>query len=423
MLLDRSKAPSFTLPSEFSLPIPQQVLLQENRILYFFPTPGIAAVKLEIIGKSGRTLLPLTQALVPSFTLQMLQEGTLTKSSQELADFFDFHAAEVHPYLSYSQEGLSLLSIKKHLLTLLPTFISLFSEATFPAENLEKRKSQRRLSLKLEQEKSASRANQLFKTSLFGPQHPIGQEITEAHVDLISPELLQAYYKQHLWKECDLFLCGDFTSEELAVVVDQLNLLPLQNEPQRRFETAPQPTSFPNEDRADALQSSVRVGSWSIPKTHADYPALAVFNTILGGFFGSRLIKNIREDKGHTYGISSSLVEVRGHAYWIVAADVKKAHREEVLDEINKEIQLLCTVLVDTDELEVLRNYLIGQLFTKFSSPFDLSDQFKAVHFSGLDFSFYESRLDFLKRFTAEDLRSIGQRYYGFPPLVEVSVG
>ena len=423
MSLDRSKAPSFTLPSEFSLPAPQQFQLKGGRMLYFFSTPGIDAVKLEVIGKSGRTLLPLKHALVPSFTLQMLQEGTSMATSQALAEFFDFHAAEVHPYLSYSQEGMSLLSIKKHLLTLLPTFISLFSEATFPRENLEKRKSQRRLSLKLEQEKSASRASQLFKTSLFGPEHPIGQEITEAHIDLISPALLQEYYQQHLWKDCELFLCGDFSAEELRVLITQLNQLPLKDEPQRLVETVPMPTPFPNEDRADAMQSSVRVGSWSIPKTHADYPALAVFNTLLGGFFGSRLVKNIREDKGHTYGISSSLVEVRGHAYWMVAADVKKVHLGEVLEEISKEIQQLCTVPVETDELEVLRNYLIGQLFTKFSSTFDLSDQFKAVHFSGLDFSFYESRLAFLKKFTAEDLLSIGKRYYSNPPLVEISVG
>ena len=423
MSLDRSKAPSFTLPSEFSLPAPQQLPLNGGRTLYFFSTPGIDAVKLEVIGKSGRTLLPLTHALVPSFTLQMLQEGTFRTTSQELAEFFDYHAAEVHPYLSYSQEGMSLLSIKKHLLTLLPTFFSLFSEASFPIENLEKRKSQRRLSLKLDQEKSASRASQLFKTSLFGPKHPIGQEITEAHIDAINPELLQEYYRKHLWKECDVFLCGDFAAEELRILITQLNQLPLKNEPQQLVETAPMPTPIPNEDRADALQSSIRVGSWSISKTHVDYPALAVFNTLLGGFFGSRLVKNIREDKGHTYGISSSLVEVRGHAYWMVAADVKKAHLKEVLNEIDKEIQQLCTVPVEADELEVLRNYLIGQLFTKFSSPFDLSDQFKAVHFSGLDFSFYESRLDFLKKFTAEDLLSIGKRYYSAPPLVEISVG
>lgn len=423
MLLDRSKAPSFTLPSEFSLPSPQHFLLKGGRSLYFFSTPGIAAVKLEVIGKSGRTLLPRTHALVPSFTLQMLQEGTSNASSQVLAEFFDFHAAEVYPYLSYSQEGMSLLSLKRHLLTLLPTFISLFSDATFPAENLEKRKSQRRLSLKLEQEKSASRANQLFKSSLFGPEHPIGQEITEAHIDLISPELLQEYYHKHLWKESDLFLCGDFTPEELSTLLSLLDSLPLKNERQTLVETAPKPIVFPYEARADALQSSVRVGSWSIPKTHADYPALSVFNTLLGGYFGSRLVKNIREEKGHTYGISSSLVDLPGLAYWIIAADVKKDHRQEVLDEIKKEIQQLCTVPVEEDELEVLRNYLIGQLFTKFSSPFDLSDQFKAVHFSGLDFSFYENRLNFLKKFTAEDLLSMGQLYYSAPPVVEVSVG
>jgi predicted Zn-dependent peptidase len=165
------------------------------------------------------------------------------------------------------------------------------------------------------------------------------------------------------------------------------------------------------------------LGAWAIPKKHPDYPALAVFNTLLGGYFGSRLVKNIREDKGHTYGIHSTLVELDQYAYWMIAADVKKAHQEEVFEEIDKEIHRLRTVLADSEEIEILRNYLIGQLFSKFSSPFDLIEQFKAVYYTGLDFSFYENRFNFLKTFTAEDLLTIGERYFSSAVRVKVRVG
>jgi zinc protease len=423
MSVDRSKAPQFSLPTEFALPAPQQFQLDCGSSVFYFSTPGIDAVKLEVIGNSSRSLLPNSHALIPSFTLQMLQEGTTQYTAQQLAEFFDYHGAEVYPNLSYTQEGLSLLCIKKHLFTILPTFISLFSEALFPKENLEKRKSQRQLSLKLEQEKPSSRASQLFKKGLFGPNHPFGQEITEAHISEITPALLQAYYQNHLWKDCTLFLSGDFKAQELEDLLATLNQLPLKQGAKKQGLPAPLATPILLEDRADAVQSSIRLGGWSIPKHHADFPALAVFNTLLGGYFGSRLVKNIREDKGHTYGIHSSLVELDEYAYWIIAADVKKAHQEEVFAEIEKEIQLLSTELADAEEIEILRNYLIGQLFTKFSSPFDLIDQFKGVYYAGLDFSFYEKRFSYLKKFTASDLLAIGKRYFTSSERVQVRVG
>ena len=423
MSLDRSKAPQFSLPTEFALPAPQQFQLGTGSSLFYFPTPGIEAVKLEVIGTSSRSLLPNSQALIPSFTLQMLQEGTTQSTAQQLAEFFDYHGAEVYPTLSYTQEGLSLLCIKKYLPTILPTFISLFSEALFPEENLAKRKSQRTLSLKLDQEKPSSRAGQLFKKGLFGPEHPFGQEITEAHISEITPALLQAYYQDHLWKDCSLFLSGDFKSQELEQLLATMEQLPLKQGAKKQALPTPEATAFLLEDREDAVQSSIRLGAWSIPKSHADYPALAVFNTLLGGYFGSRLVKNIREDKGHTYGIHSSLVEWDQYAYWVIAADVKKAHQEEVFAEIDKEIQILRTVLASQEEIEILRNYLIGQLFTKFSSPFDLIDQFKGVYYAGLDFSYYEKRFDFLKKFTAADLLAIGNRYFSSPDRVQVRVG
>ena len=423
MAVDRSKAPPFSLPTEFTLPAPRQFQLTSGSSVFYFPTPGIDAVKLEVIGNSSRSLLPNSHALIPSFTLQMLQEGTSKFTAQELAEFFDYHGAEVYPTLSYTQEGLSLLCIKKHLFTLLPTFISLFTEAVFPEESLAKRKSQRALSLKLDQDKPSARAGQLFKKGLFGPIHPFGQEITEVHILEITPALLQAYYQDHLWRDCSLFISGDFKPHELEQLLATLDQLPLKEGAKKQGLPAPVATALLLEDRADAVQSSIRLGAWSIPKSHVDFPALAVFNTLLGGYFGSRLVKNIREDKGHTYGIHSSLVELDEYAYWVIAADVKKAQQEEVFAEIEKEIQILCTVVASPEEIEILKNYLIGQLFSKFSSPFDLIDQFKGVYYAGLDLSFYEKRFEYLKKFTAADLLSIGNRYFSSPDRVQVRVG
>ena len=423
MALDRSKAPDFNIPADFELSSPVKLSLSSGLTLYFFKTPGIDAVKLEVIGKSGRLHLSSEEVLVPSFTLQLILEGTSDYSEEELSEFFDFHATETQPILSYTHEGLSILSTKKHLDQVIPRFVSLFSKATFPLENLEKRKSQRKLSLKLEKEKSSSRSSQLFRTALFGEEHLYGQEVNEENIDLITPELLKKYYSQYLWQDCEIFLSGDLEPSQLNFLCSWLEKIPNRTESIAYLEKPVHTTQKIHEERVGALQSSVRMGGWSISKSHPDFHALSVFNTILGGYFGSRLVKNIREDKGHTYGISSSLVELGNHNYWVIGADVQKIFLDEVIQEVYSEIKRLCTELVSEEELDILRNYLIGQMLTKFSSSFDLMDRFKAVHQSGLDFSFYKEKMIFLKSVTSADILRIGRTYFANPPFIEVSVG
>jgi zinc protease len=423
MGLNRSLAPEFIIPSEFSLNPPQKLVLNTGLPVYFFPTPGTEAFKLEVIGKSGRNSLPQEQVLVPSFTLQMLQEGTLEHSEQEFSELLDFHASEIHPISSFSHEGLGLLCTRKHLQNVIPLFISLFSLATFPEQNLEKRKSQRKLSLKMEREKTSSRSSQLFRKALFGETHPFGQEITDSHVDIITPELLRTYYENQLWQNCEIFISGDFNENQLQNICTLLEKIPSKPCIEQEKEFPLNTTLKIQEDREDAVQSSIRMGSWSVPKSHPDFQALSVANTILGGYFGSRLVKNIREDKGYTYGISSSLVEIGEFNYWVIGADVKKSFKSEVEVEIYKELSRMGTELIKEEELQIVRNYLIGQMLSRFSSSFDLMDRFRAVHYSGLDFSFYLQKMEFLKKFTASDILEVGEKYFSSPTLIEVSVG
>jgi len=423
MGLNRSLPPEFIIPSEFSLNPPQKLVLNTGLPVYFFPTPGTEAFKLEVIGKSGRNILPQEQVLVPSFTLQMLQEGTFEHSEQEFSELLDFHASEIHPISSFSHEGLGLLSTRKHLQHVIPLFISLFSLATFPEQNLEKRKSQRKLSLKMEREKTSSRSSQLFRKALFGAEHPFGQEISDSQVDIITPELLRTYYKNQLWKNCEIFISGDFNENQLLNICRLLEKIPSKPYTEQEIEFSLNTTFKIHEDREDAVQSSIRIGSWSVPKSHPDFLALSVANTFLGGYFGSRLVKNIREDKGYTYGISSSLAEIGEFNYWVIGADVKKSFKSEVEIEIYKELRNMGTELIKEEELQIVRNYLIGQMFTRFSSSFDLMDRFRAVHYSGLDFSFYLQKMEFLKKFTASEILEVGEKYFSSPSLIEVSVG
>lgn len=423
MVLDRSKAPEFRIPEDFELTPPFQTSFRNGAKVFFNNTPNLDVVKIEVIGKGRKASLPLSQNLIPSFTLALLQEGLKNKTSEEIAEFFDFHASEVTPILSFANEGLGLLTTKKHLFEVLPVFLELFTEATFPEESLEKRKSQKRLGQKLEKEKTSTRAGQLFRKSLFGPNHPYGVEPEESHVDEISQDRLKFYYQEMLWQKIEIFISAHLTDFEFQLLEECLSGLPNRIESEQLLIPEIVTNYSWIESREHAVQSSIRMGSFSIPKSHPDFIGLTVLNTILGGYFGSRLIKNIREDKGHTYGIFSGLAEIGDSEYWVISADVQKAYYQDVISEIYHEINKLVNELISPDELEAVRNYMIGQMLSRFSSAFDLMDRFRAVHHSGMDFSYYFNKLSYLKSFQAEDLQKLSEIYYKDKNLIEVVVG
>lgn len=423
MELDRSKAPEFRVPDDFELINPFQTTLKNGAKVFFNNTPNLDVVKIEVVGKGKKASLPLSQNLIPSFTLALLQEGLKNKRSEEIAEFFDFHASEVSPILTFSNEGLGLLTTKKNLFKVLPVFIELFTEATFPIEAIEKRKSQKRLGQKLEKEKTSSRAGQLFRKSLFGPFHPYGVEPEESHVDEVSQDRLNFYYHELLWQNIEIFVSANLSDFEFQLLEKSLSELPNRIESEQILIPDIKTNYNIIEPRENAVQSSIRMGSFSIPKSHPDFIGLTVLNTILGGYFGSRLIKNIREDKGHTYGIFSSLAEIGNSEYWVISADVQKVYYKEVISEIYHEINKLVNEPISPEELEVVRNYMIGQMLSRFSSSFDLMDRFRAVHHSGLDLSYYFNKLSYLKSFQATDLLKLSETYYKDKSLVEVVVG
>ena len=162
-MLDRRLAPEFRIPDDFDLIEPEKHILQSGANVFHMPTPNLDAVKIEVIGKGQRANLPLSQTLLPSFTLQMLAEGTHKRDAEQIANFLDFHASEISPILTFGHEGMSILSTKLHIFEILPLFLEMIETPTFPLEMLAKRKSQRRLSIQLEKEKTASRASQLFR--------------------------------------------------------------------------------------------------------------------------------------------------------------------------------------------------------------------------------------------------------------------
>ncbi|WP_209330241.1 M16 family metallopeptidase [Lunatimonas salinarum] len=420
---DRRNAPPFQIPDQIELREPERKTLGNGIPMYFIRTPQVDAVRLEIMMPSVGLPVSLENSLVPFFTLNMLLEGTREMNSSKLDDFFDYFASEVEIHTGYEQQGLSLLTTRKHFREVLPVFRSLFTEATFPEKELQKRKSQKKLTINLQFDQTGARGNQLIRRVLFGENHPFGFISDEDHVDAVTKESIHEYYDQYFRVSPEIFVTGNLGDRELLEIERNFGDLPFGegNYATIAFDTFPEKRLV--ETRPSAVQSSIRLGKILVPKSNPDFFALMIANTALGGYFGSRLVKNIREEKGYTYGISSFLGSLRSTDYWMVLADIKMGFAEQTIEEIYRELELLSSVPMDEDEQTKVKNYLIGNLLSQFSSPFDLMTRFKRVHLQGLDYSFYEKQLHYIKTFSAKEIMVKSKTYFNPETIKEVIVG
>ena len=164
-------------------------------------------------------------------------------------------------------------------------------------------------------------------------------------------------------------------------------------------------------EKPDSLQSSIRLGRRIIHKTHGDYIGLVILNELFGGFFGSRLMKNIREEKGYTYGVHSSIISNIYDNFWVIGTDVKKEFVKDTIEQIYLEMDRLGSDLISQEELELVQNYMLGHFVSSLETSFALADKFKNIHFFGQDYSFYDQYVDTINSITPEHLIELASTY------------
>jgi len=175
--------------------------------------------------------------------------------------------------------------------------------------------------------------------------------------------------------------------------------------------------------KKDAVQSAIRIGSRTINKRNADYPALKITDTVLGGYFGSRLMKNIREKKGYTYGIHSSVVSLELAGYFLISTEVGTKYTTRALKEIYSEIKKLQEEPLTEEELVIVKNYMSGELVRMFDGPFASADTFRSVWEFDLDFNYYMNMAEKINSITTDEIIHIARTYFKKEDLVEIVAG
>ncbi len=358
------------------------------------------------------------------FTVKMLAEGTASKSAYEISASVDQYGAflQLSPGIDYSTVDLYCLS--KHTNQLLPLLQEMITEPSFLEDELDKLKNIQQQKLKVNNEKSSVLASKKMKAVLFGETHPYGRSLQEETIEAIHPEDLRSFH-QHGLSNLEIIASGDVSEEVLQALEKHFGKLHTTNADKPEVMAAFSPAGDKRlvVEKPDSLQSSIRMGLPLFTKDHPDYAAMRIVNTLLGGYFGSRLMRNIREEKGLTYGINSGMVLNQGAGYFIIGTDVKKAFTGVVIDEIYKEIQRLREEKVDEAELNTVKSYMAGRLLSSVDTPFALAEKFKNIYLYGLGYDFYKNYLHTINTIQAGTIQQMAEKHLIPGQIREVIVG
>jgi len=266
-------------------------------------------------------------------------------------------------------------------------------------------------------------ASDYFRQRLFGKNHPYGRTLSHGSIDDITSNDVNSFYQELNRAHRELIVSGQITTK----VIDQIkHVFGKQAYSPEVFSKAynVEPNSTPQvENRKDSLQSSLRIGKLTVKKDDKGFHKIFIANTLLGGFFGSRLMKNIREEKGLTYGIHSSVPVLLNSGYFVIGADVMKQNKDLAVQEIYSELKLLRTKLPTRSEMEILRNYLMGSFQSEINTPFSLAEKFKSVHLYGMDYDYYDNLFTTIRNCKPSDITSTAEKYFHEDSMLSVTVG
>ena len=421
-MLDRTIAPGFKKVNKVNLRKAVSTQLGNGVPLHVINAGTQPVVKLEVVLNSGKWFEKKDGQSF--FCCKMLSEGTTNHSAEEISERFDRYGSFLELIPGYDYNSIGLYALTKHFPEVLPFFREIILESAFPEQEFSILRNNTISELKVKNQRINVVASRRFRELIFGTDHPYGRELTEEHVNALNgPGELRDFYRKTFLNRPEVICVGNVEDREIDLINKYLGDFtpadfdaPKVERPEynSRKETIGKPESF---------QSSIRLGMPFLSKKDPDYLKILVVNEVLGGYFGSRLMKNIREEKGYTYGIYSRLMNFKNEGYFLISADVKKEFTNQTIEEIYKEINILRTDLVPEDELQTVKNQMIGGFLSEIASPFMLADKFKAVRFHGMDYRFYDEFISAVNDITSEEIRRLSQKHLDPESISEVVVG
>ena len=421
MIIDRSIQPQVYGIQGVTLPPPAAHILPGGLPLYALNAGTEDVLRLELVFHAG--VCCQSHPLMANICLQILQEGTKTRTAEEIAETLEFYGAYLNVAVDNDFATLSLHCMYEYLDELLPVLADIISNPVFPANRFDVLLNKHKQSYFVNLQKVDYLARRRFMTEMFGQNHPLGIQLNPQDFESITPQSVEMFYLRfYTHGSIAVFLSGKADETAIRSVEKHLGFLSRQKTVSSDLQIVTNP-GLHIEIKEDAVQSGIRLGCHTINRNHPDYAGLQVLNTVLGAYFGSRLMQSIREDLGYTYGIGSFIVPSLQHSYFAIGTETGSEVTMAALEAIEKEIEGLTVYPPDEEELSLVRNYMLGKLLKSTDGAFARADRMKTIVLYNLKSSFYEDYVNVIESISPEELLNLKDKYLKFDTFVKVIAG
>lgn len=410
---------------ELKLENPEKIKLKNGLDLYLIESGLESVVRIDLVVNAGSVYQ--SKKLCATFTNDLLIEGTKNLSSENIAHKLDFYGAYLHTSTSKDNAVITLFTVAKHLEKLLPIFKEIITESIFPAQEFEIHRNRNLQEFLIKSEKAKIIANREFNKLIFGENTAYGQYLTVTDFDLINRDDLFDFHKTYYSPQNSYLIVSGRPDEESKILITKL----FGDEWDNANSIITQPANIVSDafkgdilfKKEKLLQSAIRIGKQTISKSHEDYANLLITNAICGGYFGSRLMSNLREDKGMTYGIRSFISNFKHASYFTIATEVNINQTSAAMKEIKKELEILQNEYVSDEELSLVKNYIYGNFQKNFDGPFALAEMFRSVMDIDSDFDFFNQTLKKIMQVDADIIQQTAQKHLDLNDMCNLVVG
>lgn len=411
---DRTIAPPIKDAIEFNITLKPctRFSLSNGAPVYYINDGTEEVAMVDFVFKAGNSYE--NKNGVAATTNYLIKNGTSKKNAFEITEFFEYYGAYLNRTCYNETATITLHCLSKYLKELLPVIRELITDAVFPQNELEifQQNSIQQLSVNLL--KCDFVANRLIDEYLYGAQHPYGRVSHKEDIEALTREDLSTFFKQfYANAKCSIFSAGKLPADFESLLETYFGDLSLnENLPtvmhKREFAS---PKKYHITNDKNGVQGAIRIARPFPNRHHPDFKKVMILNILFGGYFGSRLMSNIREEKGYTYGISSYLQNRIEDSAWIISTEAGKDVCEATIEEVHKEMKLLREEPIEAEELLLVKNYMMGLNLGYVDGPFHVIARWKSLILNNLDEHYFYDSLNTIKTISAEELRALSNKY------------
>ncbi|RAJ01506.1 putative Zn-dependent peptidase [Chitinophaga skermanii] len=426
-MLNRSQAPAFKDAVDFDLKLkPYETYTLDNGIpVYVMPSNEQETLQLELVFPSGTWFESQSQeAFATNF---LMKNGSSTHSALEINESIEYYGAYINRSVHHEWGSYVMHSLSKHIESLMPVLQEVVLDPAFSEEELLTFKQIFKQKLTVSLQKCDFVANRYIDQYLFGSFHPYGRVSSMEAYDALQSETLRAFYKKHYtYNNCKIFVAGHLPANFQQLLNHYFGTTKWNGESTiQRLDLPIQPADekiYRISNDENGVQGAIRIARPMPNRYHPDFMKLRFMNTIFGGYFGSRLMSNIREEKGYTYGIHSQLYNFRQVGALNITTEAGRDVCEATITEVYNEMARMQNELVDEEELSLVRNYMLGLTLGDLDGAFQVIQRWKSLILNDLDENYFYQNIETIKTISAKDIQRLAQQYLNKTDFYELVV-